>query len=165
MATVDPTNVLFKIAHPDLYARNPFYLLNLPINVSTKDIRRRREDIEAAFEAEMEAEEFRHVLPLDEYRMPPTLDAVHDAFDALNDPELRIAYSLFWFWPEKESGRDSSHNSIPTDIERLSATWKEKSMLLPSGAEKAKCRHNLAVYYHLMALSGEQEQLDIRHWR
>ncbi len=44
MATLDPTNVLFKIAHPDLYARNPFNLLNLPIDATAKDIRRRREE-------------------------------------------------------------------------------------------------------------------------
>ena len=44
MATPDPTNVLFKIAHPDLYARTPFNLLNLPIDATAKDIRRRREE-------------------------------------------------------------------------------------------------------------------------
>ena len=59
MPTADPSNVLFKIAHPDLYERNPFNLLNLPINVTARDIRRRREDIEAAFDAGTEAEEFR----------------------------------------------------------------------------------------------------------
>ncbi len=42
MTTPDPTNVLFKIAHPDLYARNPFNLLNLPIDATAKDIRRRQ---------------------------------------------------------------------------------------------------------------------------
>ena len=67
MATPDPTNVLFKIAHPDLYARNPFNLLNLPIDATAKDIRRRKEDIDAAFEAGTEEEEFKYVLPLDNY--------------------------------------------------------------------------------------------------
>ena len=43
MPTADPSNVLFKIAHPDLYERNPFNLLNLPIDATAKDIRRRRE--------------------------------------------------------------------------------------------------------------------------
>ncbi len=74
---------------------NPLNLLNLPIDATAKAIRRRREDIEAAFEAGTEAEEFRHVLPLDDQRKPPTQDAVHEAFDALNDPELRIDYSFF----------------------------------------------------------------------
>ena len=36
MTTPDPTNVLFKIAHPDLYARNPFNLLNLPIDATRR---------------------------------------------------------------------------------------------------------------------------------
>lgn len=51
MPAPDPTNVLFKIAHPDLYERNPFNVLNLSVDATAKDIRRRREDIEAAFDA------------------------------------------------------------------------------------------------------------------
>ena len=165
MKTQDPNNVLFKIAHPDLYARNPFNLLNLPIDATAKDIRRRREDIEAAFEAGTEEDEFKFVLPLDNQRKPPTLDAVHEAFDALNDPEMRIGYSLFWFWPEDESVGRGARTSASSDIERLSARWNEKAKLLPAGAERARCRHNLAVYNHLMALAGEQGILEIRHWK
>ena len=159
MATPDPTNVLFKIAHPDLYARNPFNLLNLPIDATAKDIRRRQEDIDAAFEAGTEEEEFKYVLPLDNRRKPPTQDAVHEAFDALNDPEMRIAYSLFWFWPDEEGVGRGAQSSVSSDIEHLSVQWNEKAKLLPAGTERAKCRHNLAVYKHLSALDGERKML------
>lgn len=159
MPTPDPTNVLFKIAHPDLYMRNPFNLLNLPIDATAKDIRRRREDVEAAFEAGTEAEVFRHILPVDDERKLPTLDAVHEAFDTLNDPEQRIAYSLFWFWvnqpdgsnPRRRGGKNDP-NGVVTDA--AIAEW-ENASLSPDAEESAIAKHNLAIYNHLMALMRE----------
>lgn len=159
MPTPDPTNVLFKIAHPDLYMRNPFNLLNLPIDATAKDIRRRREDVEAAFEAGTEAEVFRHILPVDDERKLPTLDAVHEAFDTLNDPEQRIAYSLFWFWVNQPDGSNprirggkNDPNGVVTDA--AIAEW-ENASLSPDAEESAIAKHNLAIYNHLMALMRE----------
>ncbi len=97
MPTTDPSNVLFKIAHPDLYERNPFNVLNLSVDATAKDIRRRKEDIEAAFDAGTEANEFADIIPGDDLRAIPTRDEVRDLFAKLEDPEQRIAYSLFWF--------------------------------------------------------------------
>ena len=155
MPTTDPSNVLFKIAHPDLYERNPFNLLNLPINASAKDIRRRKEDIEAAFEAGTEAEEFKYVLPLDNQRKPPTQDAVHEAFDALNDPEMRIAYSLFWFWPVGDGSKTGNPNRevanwITSFEEDLEANMTADGIPIPLLG-----RHNLAVMHHQKLLTAE----------
>ena len=155
MPTADPSNVLFKIAHPDLYERNPFNLLNLPINATARDIRRRKEDIEAAFEAGTEAEEFRFVLPVDANRQSPTREAVNEAFEVLNEPDLRIAYALFWFWPDGGSKKTSNPNrdlaewmaSFDEDVEANVATADITSQFLE--------RHNLAVYKHLSAISME----------
>ena len=163
MPTPDPTNVLFKIAHPDLYVCNPFNLLSLPIDATARDIRRRREDVEAAFEAGTEAEEFRHVLPLDASRKAPTLDAVHEAFDALNDPELRIAYSLFWFWPDPETG-NRNYERLFTHSGTV-AQWREKTLFLKQCPEKTELEHNLAVFHHLMALGYEEHLLTDEAWR
>ncbi len=171
MTTPDPTNVLFKIAHHDLYARNPFNLLNLPIDVTAKDIRRRREDIDAAFEAGTEEEEFKYVLPLDNQRKPPTQDAVHEAFDALNDPEIRIAYSLFWFWnvASEESALPnrlgkSSHNPNVHITDDTINNWKSLTSSEDPGTRIIAC-HNLAIYHHLMALSLERSALEYKRNR
>ncbi len=168
MATPDPTNVLFKIAHPDLYERNPFNLLNLPIDATAKDIRRRQEDIDAAFEAGTEEEEFKYVLPLDNRRKPPTQDAVHEAFDALNDPEIRIAYSLFWFWnvaseesalPNRQgNGSLEPYGDITDDTIDM---WESLTVSEDTDGKVAAC-HNLATYYHLMALSMERSMLEFK---
>ena len=168
MATPDPTNVLFKIAHPDLYARNPFNLLNLPIDATAKDIRRRKEDIDAAFEAGTEEDEFKYVLPLDNQRKPPTLDAVHEAFDALNDPEMRIAYSLFWFWKttsetttEPNRPGKSSHNPNGDITDDTISNWKSLTSSEDPDARIIAC-HNLAIYHHLMALYLERFALEYK---
>lgn len=153
MPTPDPTNVLFKIAHPDLYEHNPFNLLNLPVNATAKDIRRRREDLEAAFDAGTEADEFKSVLPLDENRKPPTREAVEDAFVALEDPETRMAYALFWFWPVNSADKYTNAD-INYWIESQSAQIEagELAPLIP-----LRC-HNLAVLHHMMALQHERSQ-------
>ena len=145
MPTADPSNVLMKIAHPDLYERNPFNLLNLPVNATARDIRRRKEDIEAAFNAGMEAEEFKFILPIDEKRKPPTREVVDEAFVALDDPETRMAYALFWFWSDGDNGKLKSEDIDDAIIGR----WELES------SRSVVSRHNLAVYRHTMALAIE----------
>ena len=159
MPAPDPTNVLFKIAHPDLYERNPFNVLNLSVDATAKDIRRRREDIEAAFDAGTEADEFAGMIPADDGRKTPTRAEVDDLFAALEDPERRIAYKLFWFWPTEtdpataaKSKRDPNAAYRHTDAVR---TWENRALASPR-SESVVERHNLAVYSHLMALYGEQ---------
>lgn len=155
MPTSDPSNVLFKIAHPDLYERNPFNLLNLSVNATARDIRRRKEDIEAAFEAGTEADEFRSVLPIDEEREPPPREAVDEAFAALEDPEMRMAYALFWFWPASENIKFASSNEdiaywIDNYGKRMASGWRtDQAPMTPS-----RC-HNLAVMHHMKALATE----------
>ena len=47
MNTADPSNVLFKITHSDIYESNPFNVPNHPVSATARDIRRRREEIGA----------------------------------------------------------------------------------------------------------------------
>jgi hypothetical protein len=150
MPIADPSSILLKIAHPDLYERNPFNLLNLPVNATARDIRRRREDIDAAFDAGTEADEFKFVLPFDENRKPPTRETVNEAFAAINDPELRIAYTLFWFWPDIDNRKLKCEDIEDTIIGR----WESEA------SRSVICRHNLAVYRHAMALAIEEKLRD-----
>ncbi len=165
MPSPDPNNVLFKIAHPDLYERNPFNVLNLPVDATAKDIRRRKEDIEAAFDAGTEADEFANILPGDETRQMPTRSEVDELFAMLEDPEKRIAYALFWFWPEdlgnaeREVKRKLSRNPNGAfGHHDVVAIWERDSRLPDSSTEtQLLSRHNLAVFHHMMGLAYELE--------
>ena len=160
MPTADQSNILFKIAHYDLYEHNPFNVLNLPVSATAKDIRRRREDIEASFDAGTEADEFRDILPLNEGRKPPTREEVEDLFAALKAPEKRITYSLFWFWPEGEtsSRRRSSNPNEAYQHEDTIRRWEDYA-ISHRQSESMVERHNLAVSHHLRSLSAERNGL------
>ena len=165
MPTADPSNVLFKVAHPDLYERNPFNILNLPVDATAKDIRRRKEDIEAAFDAGTEAELFRDMLPGDDRRKIPSRSEISNLFELLTDPETRIAFALFWFWPESLSDRrvDSS-SQMATNSNRhfghqtVVSNWGREAKLPPgSTPTQSIAKHNFAVYHHMMGLAYEIE--------
>ncbi len=165
MSSPDPNNVLFKIAHPDLYERNPFNVLNLPVDATAKDIRRRKEDIEAAFEAGTEAAEFANILPGDETRKTPTRAEVDELFATLEDPEKRIAYALFWFWPddmndiERETNRKRNRNPNGSFSHRETVSVWDKDARMADDATTTVwiSRHNLAVFSHMMGLVYELE--------
>ena len=167
MPTPDPNNVLFQIAHPDLYERNPFNVLNLPVDATAKDIRRRKEDIEAAFDAGTEATEFANILPGDETRKTPTRAEVDELFATLEDPEKRIAYALFWFWPDdlleinsRQKRRHASdpNGSFASHDSTIVAAWDKDARLPPNATATGWIsRHNLAVFSHMMGLAYELE--------
>ncbi len=165
MTTANPNNVLFKIAHPDLYERNPFNLLNLPIYATARDIRRRKEDIEAAFEAGIEADEFRFVLPVDTNRKPPTREALAEAFASIEDPETRIAYALFWFWPNEKNEKPGNSNRELTDWITSGEGSLDDKLAADGITPPIVGQHNLAVMHHMKALKAERSLLAVRHWK
>lgn len=171
MPTADPSNVLFKIAHPDLYERNPFNVLNLPVDATAKDIRRRKEDIEAAFDAGTEEEEFADIIPGDVCRTPPTRSEVESMFQVLEDPERRIAYAIFWFWPESivsDSARGQRRSKNPNGAfghRSVIQNWtNEASLSWGATTTQPVARHNIAVFHHMMGLAYELslEKYDVR---
>ncbi len=160
MPAPDPTNVLFKIAHPDLYERNPFNVLNLSVDATAKDIRRRREDIEAAFDAGTETDEFADILPRDPNRKTPTRDAVEAAFASLENPEERLGWELFWFWETKDisSGLTGRTKSVTNSNSRFDKQhlrlWETAIRQNEQSDERVIFLHNLAIAYHSSALMG-----------
>ena len=160
MPTADPSNILFKIAHPDLYEHNPFNVLNLPVTATAKDIRRRKEDIEAAFDAGTEAEEFSNILPRDRNRKLPTRDIVSAAFASLDNPEERLAWTLFWFWETPEMALPTDrHGRIVGNAngrisDQLCRRWMEQG-LKDEGPESAIALHNAAVEQHMICFDIE----------
>ncbi len=160
MTTPDPSNVLFKIAHPDLYERNPFNVLNLPVDATAKDIRRRKEDVEAAFDAGTERTIFQHILPEDRTRDVPSRQFVEMVFGSLENPEERLAWELFWYWdtpdiasPKTDCGPVACNpNSRITDEQTLK--WM-KQALTTKGASAAIALHNSAINQHMISFDIE----------
>ena len=159
MPTPDPSNVLFKIAHPDLYERNPFNVLNLPVDATAKDIRRRKEDIEAAFDAGTEADEFANVLPGDKTRKTPTRSEIDELFATLEDPEKRIAYALFWFWQGPQAANPRNPNRSIAEFLSMFKGNLEEAMRADGIPAPLLGRHNLAVFHHMRAMAAEKSLL------
>ena len=159
MPTPDPNNVLFQIAHPDLYERNPFNVLNLPVDATAKDIRRRKEDIEAAFDAGTEAAEFANILPGDETRKTPTRAEIDELFATLENPEKRIAYALFWFWQGPQEAKPRNPNRSIAGFLSMFEGNLEEAMRADGIPTPLLGRHNLAVFHHMKAMAAEKSLL------
>jgi DNA-directed RNA polymerase subunit RPC12/RpoP len=79
----------------DLVLRNPFRVLGLPINATSREIAKRISDLEIF--AELGKEKF---FPLDLIELGEidrSLEAIKDAARRIELPEMRVFYSLFWF--------------------------------------------------------------------
>ncbi len=161
MPTPDPNNVLFEIAHPDLYERNPFNVLNLPVTATAKDIRRRREDIELAFDTGMETEVFANTIPRSLSHKTPTRAEVAELFASLENPEERLAWELFWFWetpeialPTNKQGRIVGNPNGRFTQERF-RDWLLAVKDEDETRDIETLVHNLAIAYHVSCLSGD----------
>jgi hypothetical protein len=154
---MDPIlHALDELATPEVYRRNPFHLFSLAVDATPRDIRRRREDIDAALATgSIKAELSRSLL------LSPDLSphAVSEAFARLENPVTRLLDEIFAFWPMpgktcKQDGLlrqlASGGASSITDVCRA---W---DTLTPTESSHA-AHHNLAVMHHLLALERESK--------
>jgi hypothetical protein len=149
---------LLDCATPDIYERNPFRLLELPVESSERDLHRRREFLEKAARNKLAA-------PFGPSRVFPRSPApdeheIRDAGHVLNDAERRLAMELFWFWPLEIGGAAS--DSALRYLAQGNATeagkaWRELEF---AGPVSAAARHNLAVLHHFGALDLERSLLN-----
>lgn len=145
--------LLRESATPELYYRNGFRVLELPVDASTKDVNRRRQMVEMAAT---------NGVPLPpgpgrSFPLDPAPDefTVRDAVQRLGDPERRLVDEFFWFWPH-EQGRSKSDQGLQHlaqgDHERASEIWSQQEA---NQSVSHVSTHNLAVLHHLLALQWE----------
>ncbi len=153
-ATQRGRTVLFEQAHLELYQRNAFRVLGIPITAGMREIRRigkrhkRRERL--GRDADDDPTGF---LPLE---LDPDENDVQTALQRIQDPLRRLLDEFFWFWPLKPG---DEHDSI---LETLDAgkvqsahkLWQEEESKTPGDGAAT---HNLAVLYHLWALDLERK--------
>lgn len=178
--------LLAKFGAINMLPNNPFYILGLPCEASSRQIRRRREDLDAAHELGTKCwnTAFPYLL---KGSAIPSFEEVKEAFARLEDLEERVVASFFWFWSPPGNDRnilfdDAYHSFVSGDYRKAEEIWKsmadfkcyETRMLrLPNGIHldgryrvaNVKCRqsvsarHNLLVLYKLQAILWELQEI------
>ncbi|GAA4233538.1 hypothetical protein GCM10022254_36200 [Actinomadura meridiana] len=149
----------FHQISPDVYRENPFRITGLPVDATSRDIRRRSEELKVRAKLGTTAPTATP-LALDP---PPDIDAVQQAIQRLRDPVRRLEDELFWFWP---SGTDDpALNALRTgDVSEAERLWTDPG----PGRPAAVAAHNLAVLAHARALDADDHALweqALRNWR
>ena len=146
--------LLRESATPELYQRNGFRVLELPVDSSTKDINRRKQMMEMAATNGVP-------IPPGHGRFFPLAPApdefsVRDAVQRLGLPEHRLVDEFFWFWPHEQGHKQNltrACNSWSREI--TSGPRKSGASKSPIAAFSHVSTHNLAVMHHLLALQWE----------
>lgn len=144
--------VAAEIIHPEMYRVSPFRVLELPVDVTPRDVSRRVQRLVRAEKLGTDRPPGNGVLPP---ATPPGAAEVQAAARLLGDPPARFFHGLFWFWPLDPDGSDSDPALTALalgDIPGAAAIWQDRAS---SGRDGGICRHNLAVLYHLLALDLE----------
>lgn len=132
-----PSAELLEVAGPDLYANNPFRVLELTAAASPREVRRQADILMRAGKAPQPGP-----LALDP---PPGEDAIREARDRLlREPERRLVAEMFWFSP-REQPDEGVTALVAGDVGRALAHWTTR-------------RHSdsLAVLCHARALDIER---------
>lgn len=145
--------LLRESATPDLYHRNGFRVLELPVDATSKDVSRRKRMVEMAAGNGVPIPPGPcRCFPLDP---APDEFAVRDAMQRLGDPERRLVDEFFWFWPH-EQGQSKSDLGLQHlaqgNHERASEIWSQQEA---NQSVSHVSTHNLAVLHHLLALRWE----------
>jgi|GEM_PF-1356387 len=145
---------LMEAAKADLYHKNPFRVIGMPVDTPLRDISKQADKLKMLLELGQENTIPHAVLPL---APPPTSHQVREAIENLKSPQNRLVYEFFWIWPE-EFGKSGIDQAIQAwaigDGETALKIWTLNEDL-PQKAIVAS--HNLAVFWHLVALDWEKK--------
>jgi hypothetical protein len=130
----------------DLYRANAFRVLGLNASARLKQAKRRAAMLVAMIDSgdQESLEAYVEVKITD----APDEPAVRAASHRLESPEARLRDEVFWF-------RDADSEALDLQDAILLQTWLEQEFLNDEEGETAT--HNLAVFFHLIALEIEAE--------
>jgi len=148
----EPFDRLLELADPDLFRNNPFRILGLSVYASDREIKKHVEKLQIM--ARIGDAQLRVDGPLALDR-PPDDSCLRSAVHDLRDPERRLIYEFFWFWPVMRGENDQglielSSQNITSAIE----FWEKVESHSDIGSLAS---HNLAVLYHAAAFDLESE--------
>ncbi|MBR1871359.1 MAG: hypothetical protein IJ802_05990 [Kiritimatiellae bacterium] len=148
-------SILIKLCTEKVYSDNIFHLLGLQTSASAREIRRRREDLEAAHNMGADAwkREFGHLLAT---RPVPAFEEIEEAFEHVEDPEYRIASEFFWLWPLDED--DTALKALAEGNKTAAFNiWEQAAAGF--GKQRFIAQHNIAVAYQLYAIDAELQAI------
>lgn len=144
---------LLKMARPDIYRTNAFRILNISVTASQREINShvRKHDL---------MEKFENLRNQDDDAFPISIirdhNARNEAHQRLLDPELRFIDEFFWFWPQFLNANEDNDEAFQAihknDLRKASSIWKDREI---QGSEANVSMHNLAIFYHAIALDFE----------
>lgn len=148
-------SILQGLCTEEVYRKNAFHVIGLSSVATPKQIRRRREDLEAARDLGVEnwKSEFRHWIGSASI---PNEEEVNAAFGFLEDPAQRIVSEFFWFWPLGDDD-DAVSDALSGNLSAAMEKWASASLRF--GRRRSIALHNLAVVYHLRSIDGEMQLL------
>ena len=157
-ANLPTCKTLWDICTPDLYRKNPFRIVGIHADAGAREIKCRICEIRDALEFGDASSEFSYAYapsPL------PDLGEIQEASRQFDDPEIRVAYEFFWFWP-KEWGSGKSDPAIAALMAGDSNTALEHWKSWAEGVDEDSrivARHNIAISYHLWLLDQETKTI------
>lgn len=143
---------MLEMATPDLYRRNIFRVLGVPVHASARDVHRIQRRREMTLRLGGNGSET-HNGPLG--LVPsPSEDEVREALERLSRPVDRVLNELFWFWPTNgDASKDEALKALDSgDVSRALEVWNQ---LEPTSRAGQIATHNVAVLHHLQALDSE----------
>lgn len=164
---------LFEIAYPGLYRQNAFRVLELTVDATMSDIKRKQTLLKMKDKLGVNSTiKKAGYLSLDP---PPKKEDVTRAMHRLQDPEIRLLDELFWFWPHDLNSNDD-HGLKLLSENKVNDALKLWTKYETQGSSEKVSTHNLAVLYHALALDLEhkatsgslsKKQLDVcgRCWK
>jgi hypothetical protein len=156
MVQNDHFDLLIEEATPELYDLNAFRVLGLPVDSTSREIKRHLEKSEMRLKFSIDSE------PRDvKERKDNTqadLDRMREAAHRLNDPELRFIDEFFWYWPLKLNGSDQDdaiQAVLNNETDLAINIWNSSKN---TQSENHIAVHNLAIHFHYVALKSIQKE-------
>lgn len=170
---------LLEMVGPQLYERNAFRVTALGVDASLRDISRQAEKLEMMAKLGVSgiAKELFSTAPA-------TAEEIRAALLCLKTPDKRLLHEFFWFWPtNRQSETDPAVDAIKVgDVRKAEEVWnllavKQQELTSVSaqldssdveprpllqkkqdlGHAAAVSIHNLAILYHIQALTLESK--------
>lgn len=147
---------LLKIATPDVYRKNSFRVLGLPVDTSLREAAKeltRRQMLAELGQAVTGAHGPLEIAPTS------TVDDLRAAETVLHDPAQRLIHELFWFWAIDPLSGDSDPalQAIKAgDLKAAATFWDAARKDAGAPANRlAVAKHNAAVRWHFQVLDIE----------
>lgn len=144
---------LIEASGPDIYRKNAFRILCLPVDAGHRDVDRQIQKINLMKRLGRDRNGFGGPLSLDG---EIDSEVIGKAKQRLEDPEMRLVDEFFWFWPiQMGNGKnDEALKALENNIDGASEIWHEYEN---GGGHSNVSTHNFAILSHVNALDWEYE--------